>query len=93
MSEAYRGLLPEDLIDILTVNQLHYNHRSESGVLFHLIGAVSEYGKLGLTAIANSPSEAQTLYDRTIAVLDAETVYGRAPLKPAERSPLRRAFV
>ena len=46
-SEAYRGLLPEDLFDILTVNQLHYDQRTESGVLFHLIGAVSEFGKLG----------------------------------------------
>ena len=45
-SEAYRGLLPEDLMDILSVNQLHYNQRTESGVLFHLIGALSEYGKL-----------------------------------------------
>jgi PGM1 C-terminal domain len=75
-SEAYRGLLPEDLIDILTAHQLHYSHRTESGVLFHLIGAVSEYGKLGLTAIANSHDEARALYDRALAVLDAETAYG-----------------
>jgi PGM1 C-terminal domain len=76
-AEAYRGLLPEDLMDILTVNHLHYDQRTESGVLFHLIGAVSEFGKLGMTAIANSPAEAGALYDRTIAVLAAETRYGR----------------
>ena len=76
-SEAYRGLLPEDLIEILTINKLHYSHGSESGVLFHLIGAVSEFGKLGLTAIANSQEEADELYDRTLAVLDRETAYGR----------------
>lgn len=76
-SDTYRGLLPEDLIDILTNNQLHYNHRTESGVLFHLIGAMSEFGKLGVTAIANSHSEAQELYDRTLRVLDAETEHGR----------------
>ena len=39
-SERYRGLLPEDLMDILTINKLHYSYRTESGVLFHLIGAV-----------------------------------------------------
>ncbi len=78
-SEAYRGLLPEDLIDIVTVNQLHYDQRTESGVLFHLIGAVSEFGKLGVTAIANSPAEAQELHDRTLAVLALETRYGREP--------------
>jgi hypothetical protein len=77
-SEAYRGLLPEDLIEILTINKLHYSHGTESGVLFHLIGALSEFGKLGLTAIANSREETDELYARTLAVLDRETAYGRA---------------
>jgi hypothetical protein len=77
-SEAYRGLLPEDLIEILTINKLHYSHGTESGVLFHLIGAVSEFGKLGLTAIANSREETDDLYARTLTVLDRETAYGRA---------------
>jgi hypothetical protein len=76
-SEAYRGLLPEDLIEILTINKLHYSHGTESGVLFHLIGAVSEFGKLGLTAIANSREETDDLYARTLTVLDRETAYGR----------------
>ena len=76
-SAHYRGLLPEDLIDILTYNKLHYSERTESGVLFHMIGAVSEFGKLGLTAIANSPEEADALYNRVLAVLESETSYGR----------------
>jgi hypothetical protein len=78
-SDTYRGLLPEDLIDILTINKLHYSHGTESGVLFHLIGAVSEFGKLGLTAIANSREEVDELYRRTLAILDRETAYGRPP--------------
>jgi PGM1 C-terminal domain len=76
-SESYRGLLPEDLVEILTVNKLHYSHGSESGVLFHLIGALSEFGKMGVTAIANSREEVDDLYVRTLEVLDRETVYGR----------------
>ncbi len=71
-SESYRGLLPEDLIEILTLNGLHWNPASETGVLFHLIGAASEFGKLGLTAIANSPADVEALYARTLAVLDRE---------------------
>jgi len=78
-SERYRGLLPEDLMDILTINKLHYSYRTESGVLFHLIGAVSEFGKLGMTAIANSRDEVEDLYQRTLAVLDRETAYGNHP--------------
>jgi PGM1 C-terminal domain len=74
-SENYRGLLPEDLIEILTENRLHYSHGTESGVLFHLIGAVSEFGKLGVTAIADSIDEADSIYSHTLAVLDRETTY------------------
>jgi hypothetical protein len=76
-ADSYRGLLPEDLIDILTENRLHYSLARDSGVLFHLIGAVSEFGKLGLTAIANSREEADALYYQTLEVLDRETTYGR----------------
>lgn len=76
-SERYRSLVPEDVIDIVTDHRLHYNHRTESGVLFHLIGAVSEFGKLGVTAIANTPEEADALYEHTLEVLDRETAYGR----------------
>ena len=76
-SDHYQGLLPEDLVEILTVNKLHYSHGSESGVLFHLIGALSEFGKIGMTAIANSHEEVEKLYARTLDVLDRETQYGR----------------
>jgi len=75
-SPRYRGLLPEDLVDLLTVNKLHYSHGTESGVLFHLIGALSEFGKLGLTAIANSPAQVDEIYAHTLEVLDKETAYG-----------------
>lgn len=68
-------MLPEDLIEIVTINQLNFDYRSETGVLFHMIGAISEYGKVGLTAIANSHTEADAIYERTLAVLEAETGY------------------
>ena len=75
---GYRGVLPEDLIDIVTNNGLHYSYRTESGVLFHLIGALSEWGKLGVTVIANSRDEVDELYRRTLAVLDREAGLGHA---------------
>ena len=78
-SERYRGLLPEDLFDIVSMNGLHYSHRTESGVLFHMIGAVSEFGKLGMTVIGNDPAEVNELYDKAIHVLDTEADLGHAP--------------
>ena len=71
-SEAYRGLGPEDLIDITTMNRLHYSHGSGTGALFHMIGALSQYGKLGLTAIGNSREEADAIYAQALEALDRE---------------------
>jgi len=72
-SESYVGLCPEDLMDITTVNHLHYSHSTETGVLFHMIGALSQFGRLGLTAIGNSPEQAETIYATALEVLDRET--------------------
>jgi hypothetical protein len=37
------------------------------------MGALSEFGKLGLTCIGNSLEEAETIYQRVTDVLDKET--------------------
>ncbi|MFI5181350.1 MAG: peptide ligase PGM1-related protein [Thermoanaerobaculia bacterium] len=86
-SPRYRGLLPEDLIEILTANSLHYSPITETGVLFHMIGALSQYGKVGLTVIGNSREEAETLYEDTLQVLDRETTYRTGGLPAALVSP------
>lgn len=72
-SERYKGLLPEDLVDIAVFHGLHFHGPTERGVVFHLIGALSEFGKLGLVAIGDNPQQARFLYRQTLQVLDAET--------------------
>jgi len=72
-SEAYRGLLVEDLLDIAAVEGLHYQAWSEAGVLFHFTGALSEHGKLGITAVGKSQAEANEWFERTRRVLDEQT--------------------
>ncbi len=72
-SDRYRGLLVEDLLDIAAVNGLHYQAWSESGVLFHFSGALSEFGKLGITAVGKSPAEADHWFEKTRQVLDRES--------------------
>ncbi|MEZ5730528.1 MAG: peptide ligase PGM1-related protein [Burkholderiaceae bacterium] len=76
-SERYRGLTPDDLIDIAVTNGLHFHNASGEGVAFHLIGALSEFGKLGVVCIGETAERAFALYRRTVAVLDAETGGGR----------------
>jgi hypothetical protein len=72
-SESYRGLLIEDLLDIAAANGLHYQADSESGVIFHFTGTLSEFGKLGITAVGKSPAEAADWFEQTRQVLDRET--------------------
>ena len=72
-SSDYRGLLPEDLIDIAVHRKLHFHNTSQQGVVFHLIGALSEFGKLGMVCVANSRRESRQLYKQIIATLDRET--------------------
>ena len=71
--DAYKGLSPRDLMDIIAQHNLHFNSNTETGTVFHLIGCLSEFGKLGLTSIGNSPQEAEIIYQKVIQALDQET--------------------
>ena len=71
--EQYKGLLPNDLMDIIAQERLHFDSSTRTGSVFHLMGALSEFGKLGLTSIGNSLEEAKEIYDRVQSVLDRET--------------------
>jgi len=68
----YVGLTPEDLIDIAVENGLHFHGATQQGVVFHLIGALSEFGKIGVLCVADSFEGAKRLYEKTITVLDRE---------------------
>lgn len=42
-----------------------------------MIGAVSQFGRLGMMAIGDTRAEADQLFFRTLRVLDYETRFGR----------------
>ncbi len=71
--ERYKGLLPNDLMDIIATHRLHFDSGTETGTVFHLMGCLSEFGKLGVTSIGDSPQQAQEIYNRLVKVLDGET--------------------
>jgi len=71
-SENYRGLTPHDLIEISTANELLYDGSTQQGVMFHMIGALSQYGKLGILCIGATRKIAMELYHKTVEVLDRE---------------------
>lgn len=70
-SPALRRLIPEDLIDIAVEDDLHFDQSSMEGVTFNLIGALAEFGKLGVVSIAATPDDALQRYRRTVQVLSA----------------------
>jgi len=86
-SPRYHGLLPEDFTDILARRQLGFDAASETGPVFHMIGGLSQYGRVGVTCIADSPEEAVATYQRVVEILDeegAEYEDRTGPLHPYE---------
>ena len=77
---AYRALTSDDLIEILVHHQLHFDATRQQGVVFHLMGALSMYGKIGLVSIAPTLAAAEAQYLRVEALLDAEAAHMPTPI-------------
>ena len=72
-NEIYTGLSPEDFLEIVKLKpELQFNSQSLTGVVFHLLSAISVYGKFGFIAIGNSSTEAELLFHRTLETLQNE---------------------
>src|SRR5213592_3625319 len=72
-SPRYRTLTPDDLFDIVVRHNLHFGQTRQKGVVFHMMSALGELGRTGLTAVGNSHEDARATYDRAVGVLDEET--------------------
>jgi hypothetical protein len=64
-----RGLMPVDLIDIVAEAGLHYDPARLQGSVFHLLGCLSEFGKLGMTCIGRDQQQASEVYRSTVTEL------------------------
>lgn len=71
-SPLYRAFTPEDLFDIAVRHGLHFDQTRQTGIVFHMMSALGDCGRVGLTAVANSHADAETLYNRAVATLDEE---------------------
>jgi pheganomycin biosynthesis PGM1-like protein len=68
-SDRLRSLLISDLFDIVARYGLHFHQARQTGIVFHMISSLTEYGRVGLTAVGNSRAEADGLYQRAQRVL------------------------
>jgi hypothetical protein len=71
-SPRYRGYTPDDLFDLAVRRGLHFGQVRQTGIVFHMLTALGSAGRLGLTAVGNSPEEAQSILGEAKRVLDEE---------------------
>ena len=71
-SPRYRGFTPDDLFDVVVRHGLHFGQVGQTGVVFHMLSALGSAGRLGLTAVGDSPEEARAIFEKARVVFDEE---------------------
>jgi hypothetical protein len=71
-SPAYRLFTPDDLFDIVARHNIHFDQTRQTGVVFHMMSALGEHGRVGLTAVGNTRDEADALFAKAVAAMDDE---------------------
>jgi len=69
---AFASLTPSLVISAADRCGLAFNRATSSGVVFHLLGALSEFGKLGAVCIAPTHERAHELFAEVVAMLHRE---------------------
>jgi hypothetical protein len=68
-SPSLVGCQPREIIDRVARLGLGYDHRRRAGTTMHLLGALREYGKMGVTCIGDTEEEARERYREVVAAL------------------------
>jgi hypothetical protein len=70
--------------DLVARRGLGFDQTRQTGVVFHMMSALSERGRVGLTAVGDSHAEADRFYAQARAALDEEAAaLAPCPLPPA----------
>jgi hypothetical protein len=70
---AFHRLSPRRVLSAARREGLMFDHETESGVVFHMLGALPEFGKCGAVCIAPTRGGAQWLFGETVALLHRES--------------------
>jgi hypothetical protein len=81
-SDVLRGLVPLDLFDVVVRHGLHFDQSRQAGIVFHMISSLTEHGRVGLTAVGDTPEEAGRRYREAERILleEARTAFEEPPL-------------
>ncbi len=85
---AYQALTPDDLLDVVSERSLGWDAEREAGVALHMVSALAVAGRIGLTAIGDTPAEASALYRELKQALDglAAKAAGVVTADPLQRA-------
>lgn len=70
-SPLWLGLDPHRAISAVEGAGLAFDHARGTGLILHMLSALNRDGTMGVTAIGRSYAEAERLYNRVPAALDA----------------------
>ena len=73
-SDSLRGLSIDDLFDIVARHGLHFDQARQTGVVSHMISCLTEHGRVGMTAVGDTPEHADSIYRRAQRILMDEAV-------------------
>jgi PGM1 C-terminal domain len=81
-SPMLRGLSVPDLFDIVARHGLHFDQSRQAGIVFHMISSISEHGRIGLTAVGDTATEADRRYREAEHILleEARLAFEEPPL-------------
>jgi hypothetical protein len=78
-SDELKGLTHNDLFDVIVRRDLHFDQARQRGVVFHMMSALTELGRIGLTAVGDTPAEAEETYREAEGALLEEGHHALAP--------------
>jgi hypothetical protein len=67
--ERLKVLTVTELFDAVVRNGLHFDQARRTGVVFHMISCLTECGRVGLTAVGDTPEDAWRIYEDAQAAL------------------------
>jgi hypothetical protein len=82
-SQSLCGLGPADLFDIVARHGLHFDQSRQQGIVFHMISCLTEHGRVGMTAVGDTPAEADRRYHAAERILldEARLALEELPLR------------
>ena len=82
IDESWLGLAPDAVIGAVAAAGLHFDPRTGTGVVLHMLSCLAVDGRFGLTAIGRTPEQAADFYERTSASVDR---HGRQTPRVAQK--------